>query len=39
MFPDDINEMLTCDEFDIEDVNGENCESVEEEIWIDIILE
>ena len=31
MFPDDIIEMLVFDEYDEEDVNGENCESVQEE--------
>ena len=30
MFPDDINEMLVPDEYDEEDVNGENCKSDEE---------
>ena len=31
MFPDDIIEMLVFDEYDEEDVNGENYESVQEE--------
>ena len=39
MFPDDTNEMLASDEFDIGDVNGKNCESAEYEFWIDIMLE
>ena len=39
MLPDDIIEMLVFDEYDGEDVNGENCESVQEEFWIDMILE
>ena len=37
MFPDDISEILICDEYDEEDANGENCESDEEEFWIDIL--
>ena len=37
MFPDNISEILTCDEYDEKDVNGENCESDEEEFWIDIL--
>ena len=39
MFPDDVIEMLVSDENDEEDVNAENCESVEEKLWIDMILE
>ena len=30
MFPDDIIEMLVSDEYDEEDVNRENCDSVQE---------
>ena len=37
MFPNDIIEMLESDESDKEDVNGENCESVEENFWTDIL--
>ena len=39
MFPDDITEMLVSNEYDEQDVNAENCESVEEKLWIDMILE
>ena len=39
MFPDDINEIYVSDEYDEENVNGGNCESYEEEFWIDVILE
>ena len=38
MFPDDVIEMLVSDENE-EDVNAENCESVEEKLWIDMMLE
>ena len=31
MFPDDIIEMLVSYDYDEEDVNRENCESVQEE--------
>ena len=37
MFLDDINEILLSDEYDEEDVNGENCGRNEEEFWIDIL--
>ena len=30
IFPDDINEMLVPDEYDEEDINGENCKIDEE---------
>ena len=39
MFPDDIIEILVSDEYDEEDVNAEDCESVEEKLWIGMILE
>ena len=39
MFPDDIIEMLVSADHDEDDVNGENCESVKEEFWIDMISE
>ena len=43
MFSNDINEMLASDEFDIDltwiFANGKNCESVEVEFWIDVMLE
>ena len=37
ILPNDIDELLVSDEYDVEDVNGENCDSDEEEFWIDIL--
>ena len=36
---DVINETLVSDDYKEEDFNGENCQSDEEEFWIDMMLE
>ena len=37
MFPDGINEILVFNEYDEDEVDGENCESDQGEFWIDIL--
>ena len=37
MFPDDINEILVFNEYDEDEVDGENCESDQGEFWINIL--
>lgn len=37
MFPDDINEILVFNEYNEDEVDGENCESDQGEFWINIL--